>query len=318
MMLHQQLHNSPSPVSSDSGQEGESLNHFGDDALLEDGQTSSTQELAGGSSKRKSRRPPSTAERRATHNAVERARRESLNGRFMDLAGALPNMVNVKRPSKSIIVAKSLEFVQGAQAREQYLMGQNDSLRSEINELRARLGMAPFSGSPPGNGPQVLALPMPPADNRTRKASSVSSSAGTDSPHMSTPSSLGSFDASPATANFAFNPAYANAFPAPAQPQQPPQVSNGSPPKENNTTPTPLSTAPYARPSPALDVNYLMALSLQQQQAHQHQAHQQQVQHQMMNMGHGMVPQQPQYAPWLLPRHSAPVSAGGESHWLFN
>ncbi|THU79327.1 hypothetical protein K435DRAFT_590855, partial [Dendrothele bispora CBS 962.96] len=31
---------------------------------------------------RHSSRRPSTAERRATHNAVERARRETLNGRF--------------------------------------------------------------------------------------------------------------------------------------------------------------------------------------------------------------------------------------------
>jgi len=58
--------------------------------------------------KRKSRRPPSTAERRATHNAVERARRESLNGRFVDLAAALPNMATIKRPSKSTIVAKCM------------------------------------------------------------------------------------------------------------------------------------------------------------------------------------------------------------------
>lgn len=54
--------------------------------------------------KRRSRRAPNTAERRATHNAVERARRETLNGRFMDLAAALPSMSHVKRPSKSMIV----------------------------------------------------------------------------------------------------------------------------------------------------------------------------------------------------------------------
>jgi hypothetical protein len=43
---------------------------------------------------RKLKRPPSTAEKKATHNAVERARRESLNGRFLVLADMLPGMVS--------------------------------------------------------------------------------------------------------------------------------------------------------------------------------------------------------------------------------
>jgi hypothetical protein len=47
-----------------------------------------------GNGKASSRRPPSTAERRANHNAIERARRETLNGRFLDLAAALPSMVS--------------------------------------------------------------------------------------------------------------------------------------------------------------------------------------------------------------------------------
>lgn len=36
----------------------------------------------------------STAEKKATHNAVERARRESLNARFLVLADMLPGMVS--------------------------------------------------------------------------------------------------------------------------------------------------------------------------------------------------------------------------------
>lgn len=59
----------------------------------------------------------SSAERRATHNAIERARRESLNGRFLELANALPTMANVKRPSKSVIVNKSLEWIYESQVR---------------------------------------------------------------------------------------------------------------------------------------------------------------------------------------------------------
>jgi len=97
--------------------------------------------------RRKSRRPPSTAERRATHNAVERARRESLNGRFMDLAHALPSMANIKRPSKSIIVAKSLEFVRESTKREKALLDENTALRRDVDEMRAQLGLAPTGPS---------------------------------------------------------------------------------------------------------------------------------------------------------------------------
>lgn len=82
-----------------------------------------------------------TAERRATHNAIERARRESLNGRFLELARALPTMSNVKRPSKSVIVNKSLEWICESQVREYELARENAFLRNHVNELRAQLRM---------------------------------------------------------------------------------------------------------------------------------------------------------------------------------
>jgi hypothetical protein len=302
------LHNSPSPVSSDSLPEHDPM-HF-EDGFNDEGHSLNN----GDNLKRKSRRPPSTAERRATHNAVERARRESLNGRFMDLASSLPNMANVKRPSKSVIVAKckfsgtnevsatsltfcqntALEFVQGAQSREQYLMGQNDALRQEINELRARLGMPVVNGSP-----LVLqgAQALPVMDNRTRKASSVSSSTGNESPHMSTPSSLGSFvegQPAPPSASFAFNQVYASAFP-PRTAQQAPQQAAPQPNKDNNATPVPATAAPFHR---GVDVNYLMALSLQQQQQ-QHNL----MQMQQQNLAASQAFQMP---PWLMPHAGTP------------
>lgn len=43
----------------------------------------SQQDINKSAGKRKPSRRASTAERRATHNAVERARRETLNGRFL-------------------------------------------------------------------------------------------------------------------------------------------------------------------------------------------------------------------------------------------
>lgn len=50
------------------------------------------------------------ADRRSAHNALERQRRENLNIKFQELAHALPSLQSVRRPSKTMIVAKSLEF----------------------------------------------------------------------------------------------------------------------------------------------------------------------------------------------------------------
>ncbi|KAJ7280331.1 hypothetical protein C8J57DRAFT_123657 [Mycena rebaudengoi] len=89
-----------------------------------------------------------TAERRASHNAVERQRREALNARFLDLAAVLPNLANVRRPSKSAIVNSSIAHVH-ASRRHRILAAQQlrllavecDSLRREANEWRARAGV---------------------------------------------------------------------------------------------------------------------------------------------------------------------------------
>jgi hypothetical protein len=98
--------------------------------------------------KRKSSRRASTAERRATHNAVERARRETLNGRFLDLAALLPNLSQLRRPSKSAIVNSSIAHIHAARrhrllaSRELRLLKlESDALRREINEWRNRAGI---------------------------------------------------------------------------------------------------------------------------------------------------------------------------------
>jgi len=92
-----------------------------------------------------------SAERRANHNAVERARRECLNTKFQELAHALPALAQVRRPSKSVIVQKSLDFIYGARQREDVqekelrsVRGENESLREEINRLREQLGLPPL------------------------------------------------------------------------------------------------------------------------------------------------------------------------------
>ncbi|KAI6115413.1 hypothetical protein EDD17DRAFT_415186 [Pisolithus thermaeus] len=98
--------------------------------------------------KKKPSRRANTAERRATHNAVERARRETLNSRFLDLAALLPNLTQIRRPSKSAIVNSSIAHVHASRrhrllaSRElRILKSESDALRRELNEWRDRAGL---------------------------------------------------------------------------------------------------------------------------------------------------------------------------------
>lgn len=68
------------------------------------------------------------AERRAEHNATERARRENLNVKFQQLAFTLPNLQNDSRPSKGTIIDRTLDFVKGAIIKE-------ERMQYRINEL---------------------------------------------------------------------------------------------------------------------------------------------------------------------------------------
>lgn len=49
-----------------------------------------------------------------------------------------------KRPSKSMIVNKALDFVHNSAAKEFALMKENKELRSQVQELRAQLGLSPL------------------------------------------------------------------------------------------------------------------------------------------------------------------------------
>jgi len=124
--------------------------------------------------KRKASRRASTAERRATHNAVERARRETLNGRFLDLAALLPNLSQLRRPSKSAIVNSSIAHVHAARrhrllaSRELRLLKlESDALRRELNEWRGRAGIPRIDEPVRGEGfsvvlsgePEIIPIP---------------------------------------------------------------------------------------------------------------------------------------------------------------
>jgi len=100
--------------------------------------------------KRKPSRRANTAERRATHNAVERQRRETLNGRFLDLAALLPNLSQIRRPSKSSIVNSSIAHIHASRrhrmlaSRELRLLKMEaDALRRELNDWRGHGGLPP-------------------------------------------------------------------------------------------------------------------------------------------------------------------------------
>lgn len=117
-------------------------------ALLSDTNTNPSPLNSAPAGKRKPSRRANTAERRATHNAVERQRRETLNGRFLDLAGLLPNLSQIRRPSKSAIVNSSIAHIHASRrhrlvaARELRLLKlEADALRRELNEWRDRSGL---------------------------------------------------------------------------------------------------------------------------------------------------------------------------------
>ncbi|WVR03695.1 hypothetical protein IAU60_000690 [Kwoniella sp. DSM 27419] len=98
----------------------------------------------------KPRKRVNTAEKRSQHNAIERARRETLNGKFLSLAKLLPSLAASRRPSKSAIVNGSISHL--THQRSQRLLAakmiaqmsaERDELLKEVNEWRKINGYAP-------------------------------------------------------------------------------------------------------------------------------------------------------------------------------
>lgn len=126
-----------------------------------------------------------SAERRATHNAIERARRESLNGRFLQLAASLPAISDVRRPSKSLIVNKSLDFVSESLSRETLyrlkidgLRSENAILREQLNEFRRQAGLEVLAP------PKFEELPKPLSEMGDKKRSSSLSAVNSSGPSI--------------------------------------------------------------------------------------------------------------------------------------
>ncbi|EMS25760.1 Hlh domain containing protein, transcription regulator [Rhodotorula toruloides NP11] len=190
------------------------------------------------------RKGPHNADKRATHNAVERKRRESLNTRFLDLAKALPTMQHIKRPSKAVIVTKALDYVYDSLLRERALVEENNQLRVEVDALRAKLGLP--SLPPPKPLPECR-----PATQSTLRRSKKVLMAGSARKEDLVPVAV---KQEPAPASASGN------LPTP------PTASPSTPP-----IPSPASYAPALSASPsAASIPFDSTQSTQQQQ-HQHQ-----------------------------------------------
>ncbi|KAI9313076.1 hypothetical protein BX666DRAFT_1979199 [Dichotomocladium elegans] len=95
-------------------------------------------------------------ERRAVHNATERARRESLNGKFQLLASMLPNLQNFRKPSKSQIIEKALVWIEHTAYNEERYLWELGQLELENKMLREHLASKEATAS------SYCALPSPP------------------------------------------------------------------------------------------------------------------------------------------------------------
>ncbi|KAL0075682.1 helix-loop-helix DNA-binding domain-containing transcription factor [Phycomyces blakesleeanus] len=76
------------------------------------------------------------SDKRSAHNALERQRREGLNTKYQQLAHALPSLQTVRRPSKTMIITRSLEYVSTSVQRESTYQKQLRILREENEKLR--------------------------------------------------------------------------------------------------------------------------------------------------------------------------------------
>jgi hypothetical protein len=126
------------------------------------------------------------AERRAEHNAIERARRESLNVKFQQLAFTLPNLQNDTRPSKSTIIDRTLDFVKNAiimeeryQNRIQELEKFNKYLLSEadnrLKRKKQKKNVKPTlksTSTSPVTAPALISSPTAAKTNQTGSVAS--------------------------------------------------------------------------------------------------------------------------------------------------
>lgn len=78
-------------------------------------------------------------ERKANHNATERARRETLNVKFQELASLNPMLNDKKKPSKAQIVTGSLAYIKYCQRTMEKLISISSGLIDESRRISSEL-----------------------------------------------------------------------------------------------------------------------------------------------------------------------------------
>ncbi|OBZ88741.1 Protein max [Choanephora cucurbitarum] len=153
------------------------------------------------------------AERRAEHNAIERARRECLNSKFQQLADALPNLQNHRRPSKGQIVEKALDWVKQNMSKEDRYQYQIMQLQNENKRLLNQISMGQNekakSGiiTPPVSSSPVVA-PFPPDLRQQQFPASSTPTTSLNTKNCSTRSSSISGSSSSSSNSSACMPSY--------------------------------------------------------------------------------------------------------------
>ncbi|KAI8145337.1 hypothetical protein BJV82DRAFT_34527 [Fennellomyces sp. T-0311] len=197
---HQQQYTGIGALQSSSGSTFPPSTNDDNEKRTTNGETSSeiywaSSEIAPTSRSRTS--PLSNPARRAEHNATERARRESLNGKFRLLASILPNLQNSKKPSKSQIIEKALEWVEHSLLSEERYHFELLRLEQENKKIGHQLQNCLASSqqwqlnTPPNDAGfnYSYAVPSPPSSTATLTSSPTYSCGNRNvTPAMVTPS----------------------------------------------------------------------------------------------------------------------------------
>ncbi|KAI8877094.1 hypothetical protein K501DRAFT_337644 [Backusella circina FSU 941] len=127
-------------------------------------------------------KPEKKAQKRAEHNAIERARRESLNSKFQQLAHSLPNLHDDHRPSKGTIIERTLEFVKQTVQKEELFQDEIEKLKKANRYLFLRMADSVEEEDEVEDDEENKTAPTPECDDFSSK-SSVSSASYSPSIH---------------------------------------------------------------------------------------------------------------------------------------
>ncbi|KAL0092408.1 helix-loop-helix DNA-binding domain-containing transcription factor [Phycomyces blakesleeanus] len=216
----------------------------------------------------------SQCEKRTAHNALERQRREHLNTKFQQLAHALPTLQTERRPSKTMIVARSLDFVSNTILRESDFKAQILELRKENERLRkqallASQALSKKRSSPLSRRSSVATTIVAPVQKKKAKKSNVKGS--NNSPTEQSKEAVFQLSPPPTPETTANESRHPNVTSSPTSTLQIPQIAN-YPPIPEIPLMASLDTITENNALPAAQQQHVQQLQLQlQQHQHQHQ-----------------------------------------------